>query len=196
MKGKLREKIEAAVDDIKMSKFLATIRTDVPVDLNLDELKVVEPNPDKLTKLFNELEFKSLLDKFLNKGEKKQKSSNAQLSLFEEYTPDGQDLFENSTLEDIETHSHDYQLVDTEEGIIKLYELFNTKEIICLDTETTSTSTIDAELVGLSFAVEENKAYYVPIPSNREEALKILSFFKPIYENPEILKVGHNIKYD
>lgn len=196
VKGKLREKIEAAVDDIKMSKFLATIRTDVPVDFNLDELKVVEPNPDKLTKLFNELEFKSLLDKFLNKGEKKQKSPNAQLSLFEEYTPDGQDLFENSSLEDIKTNSHDYQLVDTEDGFLNLCELFNTKEIICLDTETTSTSTIDAELVGLSFAVEENKAYYVPIPSNREEALKILSFFKPIYENPEILKVGQNIKYD
>ena len=196
VKGKLREKIEAAVDDIKMSKFLATIKTDVPIDINFDNLKLSEPNKEKLTKLFAELEFKSLADKFLNKSEKKQNSSNLQLSLFAESTTNGQDLFENSNLEDIKSHPHNYQLVDNQEGYARLSDLFLTKGILSLDTETTSTSAIDAELVGLSFAVEENEAYYVPIPSNREEALKILSFFKPVYENPEILKVGQNIKYD
>lgn len=196
VKGKLREKIEAAVEDIKMSKFLATIRTDVPINIDFDNLKLTEPNKEKLSKLFAELEFKSLADKFLNKGEKKQNTSNLQLSLFAENTPNGQDLFENSNLEDIKSHPHRYELVDNQEGYIRLSDLFLTKDILSLDTETTSTSTIDAELVGLSFAVEENEAYYVPIPSNREEVLKILSFFKPIYENPNILKVGQNIKYD
>ena len=196
IKGKLGEKVAVAEEDIKMSKFLATIRTDVPIELNLENLKVAEPDKEKLTKLFAELEFKSLADKFLNKGEKKQKTQNVQLSLFEEFTGEGQKIAENRTLEDIKSHSHEYKLVDKQEDIIKLYDFLRTKDILSLDTETTSTSTIDAELVGLSFAVEENKAFYVPIPANREEALKILLIFKPLYEDPNILKVGQNIKYD
>ena len=196
VKGKLREKIEAATEDIKMSKFLATIRTDVPIELNLDSLKLVEPDKENLTKLFAELEFKSLIDKFVNKSEKKQNSTKLQLSLFIENTADRTDLFENSNLEDIKTHQHEYKLIDNQDGYRYLCELFSTKSILSLDTETTSTSAIDAELVGISFAVEENQAFYVPVPSKRKEALKILSFFKPIYEDPKILKVGQNIKYD
>ena len=78
----------------------------------------------------------------------------------------------------------------------QLCDFFFTKEILCLDTETTSTHPIEAELVGLSFAVEPHKAFYVPIPANREEALKILEIFKPLYESPQILKIGQNLKYD
>ena len=196
VKGKLREKIEAAVDDIRMSKFLATIRTDVPIELDLDSLRLVEPDKEKLSLLFAELEFKTLADKFLNKGEKKQKTANAQLSLFDELPAEGQEESENSILASIKTTPHDYKLVDTQEKLTELFDFLRTKEILSLDTETTSTSAIDAELVGLSFSVEENKAFYVPIPSNREEALKILSFLKPLYENPSTLKVGQNIKYD
>ena len=196
IKGKLGEKIMAAKDDITMSKFLATIRTDVPMQLNLDSLKVVEPDREKLAKLFAELEFKTLADKFLNKSEKKQKTHNTQLSLFAEFSDDRQDFTKNSILADIKTHPHEYKLVDRQEDIVKLCDFLRTKDILSLDTETTSTSTIDAELVGLSFAVEENKAFYVPIPANREEALNILLILKPLYEDPNILKVGQNIKYD
>ena len=196
VKGKLREKIEAAVDDIRMSKFLATIRTDVPIELNLDSLRLVEPDKEKLSLLFAELEFKTLADKFLNKGEKKQKTANVQLSLFDELPAKGQEESENSILASIKTTPHDYKLVDTQEKLTELFDFLRTKEILSLDTETTSTSAIDAELVGLSFSVEENKAFYVPIPINREETLKILSFLKPLYENPSTLKVGQNIKYD
>ena len=196
VKGKLREKIEAAVDDIRMSKFLATIRTDVPIELDLDSLRLVEPDKEKLSLLFAELEFKTLADKFLNKGEKKQKTANVQLSLFDELAAKGQEESENSILASIKTTPHDYKLVDTQEKLTELFDFLRTKEILSLDTETTSTSAIDAELVGLSFSVEENKAFYVPIPSNHEEALKILSFLKPLYENPSTLKVGQNIKYD
>ena len=91
---------------------------------------------------------------------------------------------------------HNYKLVDNEEDLHKLYDYFRTKDFLVLDTETTSTSAIDAELVGLSFAVKEHEAFYVPIPTNREEALQIVNIFKPLYEDPKILKVGQNLKYD
>lgn len=102
----------------------------------------------------------------------------------------------NASFETIKTTSHSYKLIDTEVDARKLYDYLLTFNILSLDTETTSTTAIDAELVGLSFAVKEKEAFYVAIPANREEALKIVNIFKPLYENPEILKVGQNIKYD
>ena len=104
--------------------------------------------------------------------------------------------FENRLFKDIKTTPHDYQLVDSEDDINNLFSLLLTKSILSLDTETTSTDAIEAELVGLSFAVKENQAFYVPVPENREEAQRIVNIFKPIYENEKIVKVGQNIKYD
>ena len=197
LKGKMKEKVENARDDIRMSYFLATIKTDVPMgDLTLEKLKVEKPDEEKLDAIFTELEFKSLKNKFLNKPEKKQKTANNQLDLFAVNTPDGQDGSENSILDSLKTVSHEYKLVDNEQEAVKLYDFLRTKQILSLDTETTTTVSIDAELVGLSFSVEENKAFYVAVPSNREEALKIVEIFKPLYEDDKILKVGQNIKYD
>ncbi len=196
LKGKMREKVEKARDDIKMSKFLATIRTDVPIDLNLDELKMTEPDEKKLSELFTQLEFRRLAEKFLHKGATTQKKEPKQPSLFDEIPTKGQDVAENSILASLKTIDHKYQLVDNKDDASRLYDFLMTKEILSLDTETTSTNPIDAELVGLSFAVEENKAYYVAIPANREEALQYVNIFKPLYENTETLKVGQNIKYD
>lgn len=196
LKGKMREKVEKAKDDIKMSKFLATIRTDVPIDLNLDELKMTEPDEKKLSELFTQLEFRRLAEKFLHKGATTQKKEPKQPSLFDEIPTKGQDVAENSILASLKTIDHKYQLVDNKDDASRLYDFLRTKEILSLDTETTSTNPIDAELVGLSFAVEENKAYYVAIPANREEALQYVNIFKPLYENPNSLKVGQNIKYD
>ena len=196
LKGKMREKVENAKDDIKMSKFLATIRTDVPIELNLDELKMTEPDEKQLRELFAQLEFKRLAEKFLLKAENTKNNAPKQPSLFEEIPADGQAVAENSILASLKTTSHEYQLVDNKQDASRLYDFLRTKEILSLDTETTSTSPIDAELVGLSFAVEENKAYYVAIPANREEALQYVNIFKPLYENTETLKVGQNIKYD
>ena len=196
IKGKLREKVEEHVDDIKMSYFLATIKTDVPIDLDMESLKLVEPNEDELGKLLLDLEMKSFADRVLKKSQKPQKFVNQQLDLFAEFTPNGQDLFENSSFETLKTTPHDYKLVDNQEDLKKLCDYFLTNKILSLDTETTSTSAIDAELVGLSFAVKEFEAFYVPIPANREEALQIVNIFKPVYENEEILKVGQNLKYD
>ena len=196
IKGKLREKVEGAVEDIRMSKFLATIRTDVPVELNLDALKLKEPDMKRLTEIFTELEFKSLLDKFVKKPQQPQKTVNAQLDLFAENPTNHSVDAEFSKYESLKTTPHEYQLIETEEDARKLFDLFVTKQILSLDTETTSVNPIDAELVGLSFAVEEGKAFYVAIPAERKKAERIVNIFKPLYESTEILKIGQNIKYD
>ena len=196
IKGKLREKVEEHVEDIKMSYFLATIKTDVPVELDMESLKLVEPNEEELGKLFTELEFKSLADRILKKPQKKQIPANGQLDLFAEFPVSEVDAGKNSSFETLKTTTHNYKLVDNEEDMRKLRDYFLTSKILSLDTETTSTSAIDAELVGLSFAVKEFEAFYIPIPANREEALRIVNIFKELYENPEILKVGQNLKYD
>ncbi|WP_337672183.1 DNA polymerase I [Prevotella sp.] len=196
IKGKLREKVESAVDDIRMSKFLATIRTDVPIDLNLDELKVEEPDFTQLAEIFTELEFKSLLDKFIKKPQQQPKVANMQLDLFAENPTNYAVNAEFSSFESLKTTPHDYKLIETEEDARKLFDFFITKQILCLDTETTSINPIDAELVGLSFSVEEGKAFYVAVPAEREKAERIVNIFKPLYESTEILKIGQNIKYD
>ena len=196
LKGKMREKVENAVEDIKMSKFLATIRTDVPMELHLDELKLQSPDEKKLGEIFAELEFKTLANKILNKAEQKPKSINPQLDLFAVNPTDGQVSSENISFESIKTVKHDYKLIDNQEKARKLCDFFRTKQILSLDTETTSLSPIDAELVGLCFAVEAHQAFYVAIPNDREEALQYVNIFKPIYEDPSILKIGQNIKYD
>ena len=196
IKGKLREKVENAVEDIKMSKFLATIRTDVPMQLDLDELKVEQPDETKLRAIFEELEFKTLINKFLNKAESKPKSDNNQLDLFAENTTNESDEPKNAKFESIKTTQHEYKLVENEEELRQLCDFFITKESVSIDTETTSTDAISAELVGLSFSVEEKKAFYVAVPANYEEALKIVQIFKPLYESDKIMKIGQNIKYD
>ena len=196
IKGKLREKVENAVEDIKMSKFLATIRTDVPMQLDLDELKVEQPDETKLRAIFEELEFKTLINKFINKDESKPKTDNNQLDLFAENTTNESDEPKNAKFESIKTTQHEYKLVENEEELRQLCDFFITKESVSIDTETTSTDAISAELVGLSFSVEENKAFYVAVPANYEEALKIVQIFKPLYESDKIMKIGQNIKYD
>ena len=196
IKGKLREKVENAVEDIKMSKFLATIRTDVPMQLDLDELKVEQPDEAKLRTIFEELEFRTLINKFLNKGEVKSKTDNNQLDLFAENTANESSEPKIAKYESIKTTQHEYQLIENEDELRRLCDFFITKEFISIDTETTSTDAISAELVGLSFSAEESKAFYVPVPANYEEALKVVEIFKPLYESDKIMKIGQNIKYD
>ena len=196
LKGKMREKVEGAIDDIKMAKYLATIRTDVPIALNLKEMRVTPPNEQKLRALFDELEFKRMTERFLNKPEIKQKTANIQLDLFAANPTNGADEQKKSLYSSLKTTSHKYQLIDNKQEAVELYDFLRTKKNLSLDTETTSTNAIEAELVGLSFAVTENEAYYVAIPANRQEALEYVDIFKPLYEDPEILKIGQNIKYD
>ena len=196
IKGKLREKVENAVEDIKMSKFLATIRTDVPMQLDLDELKVEQPDEAKLRTIFEELEFRTLINKFLNKGEVKSKTDDNQLDLFAENTANESSEPKFAKYESIKTNQHEYQLIENEGELRQLCDFFITKEFVSIDTETTSTDAISAKLVGLSFSAEESKAFYVPVPANYEEALKVVQIFKPLYESDKIMKIGQNIKYD
>lgn len=196
LKGKMREKVETARDDIKMSKFLATIRTDVPIELSLDDLQMRTPDKQQLTKIFDELEFKRFTERFLNKRDEKQNNVNKQLSLFAEKPANGSEAEENATLATLKTTPHKYQLIDTEEEAERLRDFLLTTEIVSLDTETTSTNAMEAELVGLSFAVRPFEAWYVAIPAERSEAQRMVEIFRPVYENEAILKVGQNIKYD
>ena len=196
IKGKLREKVEAAVDDIKMSKFLATIRTDVPFNMEWDELKIEQPDEDKLREIFTYLEFKTLLNKFVKGGQKAQKSDNLQLNLFAENAPEDAGDAKKAPSCSLSAVPHNYKLIENEEEARNICDYFFTKEFLCLDTETTSADAIDAELVGLSFSVAEKEAFYVTVPANRKEALKIVNIFKPLYEDEKILKIGQNIKYD
>ena len=196
LKGALKKKVEENAEQIRFSKFLATIRTDVPVELNLDALRVAEPDAGELRRIFTELEFKTLLDKFLNRSKNNEIKANRQLDLFAENPTDGQVDAEKSSLKALNDTPHTYKLVDTEEDMLALRDFFLTKSFLSLDTETTSTNAIDAELVGLSFSTEEFEAFYVPVPAEREEAQKIVNIFKPVYEDASILKIGQNIKYD
>jgi DNA polymerase-1 len=196
LKGALKTKVEEHVEDIKMSKFLATIRKDVPIELNLDSLKMVEPDDEKLSEVFSELEMKGYENANLNKSKNIQKNINVERDLFAEFAPEGKESPENSILRALENTPHRYQLIDNEEDASKICQFLCSKQFVSLDTETTSTNAIDAQLVGLSFSVEEGQAFYVAVPEKREDAQKMVNIFKPLYEDDKILKIGQNIKYD
>ena len=196
IKGKLREKVEGAVDDIRMSRFLATIRTDVPIALDLEKMKMTSPDEERLEKIFQELEFRALTDKIIKKVKNTPKKDDLQLDLFGEFAAESQGEPKNASILGLKETPHDYQLIESEEEARKICDYFLTKEILSFDTETTSTNAIDAELVGLSFAVEEFKAVYVAVPAEREAAQRMVDIFRPLYEDEHIMKVGQNIKYD
>ena len=210
LKGALRNKVEANKEQIAFSKFLATIKTDVPIELDMDALVREEPDTEALRQLFAELEFRTLLDRVLRKPAPSPATADAgplfssnnatqaptQGDLFAISTTEGTDAAENPTLDTIETRPVDYQLVDTEDGIRDLVQKLLTTEILAIDTETTSTEPMEAELVGASFSDAEGRAWYVPFPPEREDALRRAGLLRPLYENPRSLKVGQNIKYD
>ena len=221
LKGALKTKVETNREMITFSKFLATIKIDVPIQLDMDSLVREQADEDSLRQIFEELEFRTLIDRVLKKenagngittptGNKTaaEKSNLAPLPLFPEEGGAVQgDLFanftgnepgeaKNSNLATLETLNCDYQLIDTEEKRTKIIQKLLTSKILSLDTETTGTEPMDAELVGMSFSIAENEAFYVPVPSDRDEALKIVKEFRPVFENENSLKVGQNIKYD
>ena len=196
IKGKLREKVEGAVDDIRMSLFLATIRTDVPIALDLEKMKMTSPDEERLEKIFQELEFRALTDKIIKKVKNTPKNDDLQLDLFGEFAAESQGEPKNASILGLKETPHDYKLIESEEEARKIRDYFLTKKILSFDTETTSTNAIDAELVGLSFAVEEFKAVYVAVPAEREAAQRMVDIFRPLYEDEHIMKVGQNIKYD
>ena len=201
LKGAIKTKVESNVEKIKFSKFLATIKTDVPIELDMDSLKRKTPDEEKLRSIFEELEFRTLLERVF-KSDKKPAAKPApekqalQGDLFGFFADDNTEEQKNSSLKRLEDTDHDYQLIDTEDKINDFLRIILTKEIISLDTETTGTDAMSAELVGMSFSYKENQAFYVPVPQDREGAQKIVDKFKPVFENEKSIKVGQNIKYD
>ena len=222
LKGALKTKVETNKDMITFSKFLATIKTDVPIELNLEELKRETPDEEALRNIFEELEFRTLIERVLGKEKKmaipetpapargdgqlslfgepvsaqSAKITNSQGNLFAEFADEGTSDSKFSNLASLETINYDYQLLDTEDKRYEFLQIIKTKEFFSLDTETTDIDPINAELVGMSFSYAENQAFYVPIPADREEATKIVNEFKELLENEQTLKVGQNIKYD
>lgn len=196
LKGALKTKVETNKEQITFSKFLATIKTDVPVTLDMEALKTEEPDTETLKRLFEELEFRSLIERKIKKENKPVQNTIIQGSLFEEFTDNTTNISENSNLARYNKSDYDYQLIERKEDRKKIIDLFLTKDFLSLDTETTSTDSINAKLVGLSFSIKENQAFYVPIPQDETEAQKIVNEFKVVYENEHIVKIGQNIKYD
>ena len=199
--GAVKTKVESNIEKIRFSKFLATIKTDVPIELDMEQLKRETPDEEKLRSIFEELEFRTLLDRVF-KNEKKAPVKTVpandafQGDLFGFFADDNTEEQKNSSLRRLEDLSYDYQLLDNEDKINDFLRIILTKDIFSLDTETTGTEPMAAELVGMSFSYEENKAFYVPVPPNREEAQKIVNMFKPLFEDEKAIKVGQNIKYD
>lgn len=196
LKGAIKKKVEENKEQITFSKFLATIKTDVPIALDMEALKREEPDEEELRRLFEILEFRSLIDRVIKTEKKAPSSPAAQPDLFGFFAEEDTVDAKNSILTRLEDLSYDYQLVDNKEEMAILAEKLLAQNFFSLDTETTGIDSITAELVGMSFSFAENQAFYVPVPANREEALTIVNIFKPAFENPDSLKIGQNIKYD
>ena len=196
LKGALKKKVEENIEQIRFSKFLATIKTDVPLDLDWTAMKHQEPDLTELKRIFEELEFRTFLQKYFTSAPSVQKKGPVQTYLFAEFTGnDQEELFETNlkTLKDVK---HQYYLIDTLEKAKELCDLLLTNTKIALDTETTSTDAISAKLVGMSFAIEGGNAWYVSVPRETSEILKFVNIFQPLFESKEILKIGQNLKYD
>ena len=206
LKGALKTKVETNREMIIFSKFLATIKVDVPIRRDMNSLVREQADEDTLRKIFEELEFRTLMERIFKKESSpaspiagtlfNQENGPVQGNLFEEFTPDHTNEEKKSNLESLNSLSYDYQLIDTEEKRNEIIKKLLTSEILALDTETTGTDPMDAELVGMSFSITENQAFYVPVPAEREEAIKIVREFEPVFKNEKSLKVGQNIKYD
>lgn len=196
LKGALKNKVTDNEQQILLSRDLATIRTDIPLPFSLDELKLHDIDREEVRKLFSELEFRSLLSRVLGEGKKSARSVQIEGDLFAVNPTEDTEVQKKTNLRGLNSVTHTYKLVEDEEEMRALSQKFLSAKTLSLDTETTGTDAMTAELVGLSFAVEEFEAYYIPMPPEREEAQKIVDIFKPAYENPSSLKTGQNIKYD
>ncbi len=206
LKGKMRENVENFAEQGLISKKLATILLDVPIELDEKSLELEDPNKEILEPLFAELEFRTLGKRvFGDEFSVLDKSipTNGQMDLFSTTTTTittteivTEISVENVAINNIHNTTHEYVLADTAEKQVALAEQLASLDSFCFDTETTGLDANLADIVGLSFSFENAKAYYVPTPADREGAQAIVDIFKPVLENPNIEKIGQNIKYD
>jgi DNA polymerase-1 len=196
LKGKQKEKVIEFADQGRLSKVLATIDTEVPVEINFEDTLIEEPDRPALGKLFQQLEFRRLSAQMLGEPEDNDQQlgglfGGPAVSTSQADKPAVEKLFK-----DIDSIEHDYIKVDELAEMKKLAADLLDQKIICFDTETTSINANDAELVGIAFAYEKGKAYYVPVPSDPKESAAIVDIFRPVLEHSGIAKTAHNYKYD
>ncbi len=204
LKGKLKEKVEMNTDKAIMSRQLATIHCDVPVEFNEKELELEEPNKDALREIFQDLEFRRMAQIILGEDlpvAVAEKDSKGQMDMFGTATIETiiitESRDENEVVYNtISNVSHNYEIIDTAEKRASLIQELLASNQVSFDTETTGLDANQVELVGLSFSIKEHEGWYVPVPENYDDALAIVQEFKPVYEHPTILKIGQNIKYD
>lgn len=197
LKGALKKKIEENTEKIKFSKFLATIKTDVPIVLDMKLLEKVEPDNVRLREIFEEMEFRTLIARMFGEQKKETvKTASPQPSLFELFPSDGQAEENNSILTSYNSHVQRYKLLENEKDIEQFVQKFLTKDIFSLDTETSGVEPVTAKLVGMSFSCSKDEAYYIPAPKDDVKMEKVVALLKPLLENEKTLKVGQNIKYD
>lgn len=196
LKGAQKKKVEENAEQIRFSKFLATIKTDVPIEFDADSCKKQNVNEDKLIEIYTELEFRTFINRFKQEPQKEVKSGPVQGSLFAIFSDENTEAEKKSSLADLKSTPHTYHIADNEEEISKICSILANQKFFCFDTETDGIDPLTAELVGMSFSITKNEAWYVPVPANREEATKIVSRFSPALQNPEIQKIGQNIKFD
>ena len=196
LKGAQKKKVEENAERIRFSKFLATIKTDVPIAFDAVLCEKKEPDETRLKEIYTELEFRTFLNKLNETSEKPVSKEPAQGDLFAIFTPNPTDAPKNSTLADLKSTPHTYHLADTEEKQDDLARFLERQEFFAFDTETDGIDPLTAKLVGMSFAVKEYEAWYVPVPADPKEAMKIVTRFSPALQNPAIRKIGQNIKFD
>lgn len=196
LKGAMKKKVEENIEQIKFSKFLVTIKTDVPIQLDLDALRTTDANKDALRPIYENLEFRMFLKKMDGGVTEKQNNVNSWGALFDAQPSVVQEEEKEISFKTINDVPHSYKLIETEEDAKLLRDKLLTFDTICLDTETTSIDAIRAKLVGLSFSVKKGEAWYVAVPRETEAAQHMVQIFSSIYENDKILKVGQNLKYD
>lgn len=196
LKGALKTKVEENRQQILDSKFLATIKTDVPVEFDEKSLTRDPLNTEMLGEIFERLEFRQLAERILKNAPKPAKTAPAQRTLFDIFEDVEPEAPKYSTLASLKALPHTYHLVEKQEDISNLINTLKSRNLWAFDTETTGIDPISAELVGMSFACDENEAYYVPVPADRMEAEKLVARFKEAFEDENILKIGQNIKFD
>ena len=211
LQGKLREKIEANKELGIISKKLATIITDVPVKFNAKDYELKTPNIEASIGIFEELEFRRIQENFkkifvlkkeigvtenIEKSkESLTKTSPEQFDLFNPPPGQGKSFNENSK-ENLKTVRHNYQFINSPTGRSLLLKKILSQKSVCFDTETTSLDSLQAELVGIAFSWDNHKGYYLSIPKDQHQSQRVIQEFRPFFENKEIEKIGHNLKYD
>lgn len=197
LKGAQQKKVQENVEQIRFSKFLATIKTDVPIQFDAVSCIREKPNEARLTEIYTELEFRTFINKLSVEPVKPVVPKGpVQGSLFDDFTPQPTGNPKKSNLTDLKSTPHTYYIVDTEEKQDDLACFLLSQDFFAFDTETDGIDPLKAGLVGMSFATKENEAWYVPVPANSVEAAKVVDRFSPALQNVKSTKIGQNIKFD